>query len=46
MDGHAQCHVNEQDIMCSAISALTCTLIMGLRELTDDRSVSINDNDK
>lgn len=37
MDGHAQCHVNGQDIVCSAISALTCTLIMGLQELTDNR---------
>ena len=37
MEGHAQCHVNGQDIVCSAISALTCTLIMGLQELTANR---------
>ena len=37
MDGHAGRSVNGQDIVCSAISALTCTLIMGLRELTDNR---------
>lgn len=37
MDGHAQRHVNGQDIVCSAVSALTCTLINGLQELTDNR---------
>ena len=37
MDGHAGHHINGQDIVCSAISALTCTLIMGLQELTDNR---------
>lgn len=37
MDGHAGCHINGQDIVCSAISALTCTLIMGLQELTANR---------
>lgn len=37
MDGHAGHHINGQDIVCSAISALTCTLINGLQELTDNR---------
>lgn len=37
MDGHAMRHVNGQDIVCSAVSALTCTLIMALRELTANR---------
>lgn len=37
MNGHAACSINGQDIVCSAISALTCTLIMGLQELTDNR---------
>lgn len=37
MDGHAGYHVDGQDIVCSAVSALTCTLIMGLTELTDNR---------
>lgn len=37
MDGHAMQHINGQDIVCSAISALTCTLIMGLKELTANR---------
>lgn len=37
MDGHAGYHIDGQDIVCSAVSALTCTLIMGLKELTDNR---------
>lgn len=37
MDGHAGYHIDGQDIVCSAVSALTCTLIMGLQELTDNR---------
>lgn len=37
MDGHAGYHKDGQDIVCSAVSALTCTLIMGLQELTDNR---------
>jgi len=37
MDGHAGHRINGQDIVCSAVSALTCTLIMGLQELTDNR---------
>ena len=27
MDGHANCSVNGQDIVCAAVSALTCNLI-------------------
>ena len=37
MNGHAGHHVNGQDIVCSAISALTATLIMGLLDLTQNR---------
>lgn len=37
MDGHACCRSDGQDIVCSAVSALTCTLINGLRELTNNR---------
>lgn len=37
MDGHAGWHIDGSDIVCSAVSALTCTLIMGLQELTDNR---------
>lgn len=37
MQGHAGRSVNGQDIVCSAISALTCNLINSLEELTDNR---------
>lgn len=37
MHGHACQMVNGQDIVCSAISALTCNLINSLEELTDNR---------
>ena len=37
MDGHAGCGINGQDIVCSAVSALTCTLINALEHLTDNR---------
>lgn len=37
MQGHADRSVNGQDIVCSAISALTCNLINSLEELTDNR---------
>ena len=37
MQGHACRSVNDQDIVCSAISALTCNLINSLEELTDNR---------
>ena len=37
MDGHAGWGINGQDIVCSAVSALTCTLINALEELTDNR---------
>ena len=37
MTGHADRSINGQDIVCSAISALTCALISGLQELTDNR---------
>lgn len=34
MHGHAECSVNGQDIVCSAVSALTCNLINSLSNLT------------
>lgn len=37
MHGHACRMVNGQDIVCSAISALTCSLINSLEELTDNQ---------
>ena len=37
MDGHANRRVNGQDIVCAAVSALTCSLINALQELTGDR---------
>lgn len=37
MKGHACHNVNGQDIVCSAISALTCNLINSMEELTDNR---------
>lgn len=37
MKGHACHNVNSQDIVCSAISALTCNLINSLEDLTDNR---------
>lgn len=37
MHGHACRSVNGQDIVCSAISALTCNLINSLEDLTDNR---------
>lgn len=37
MQGHAGRSVNGQDIVCSAISALTCNLINSLEDLTNNR---------
>ncbi len=37
MQGHAGKSVNGQDIVCSAISALTCNLINSIEDLTDNR---------
>lgn len=37
MIGHAGNRIDGQDIVCAAISALTCNLINSLRELTGDR---------
>lgn len=36
MEGHAGFHVNGQDIVCAAISALTCNLVNSLQEFTND----------
>lgn len=37
MHGHAECSVNGQDIVCSAVSALTCNLINSLENLTQTK---------
>ena len=37
MQGHAGRSINGQDIVCAAVSALTCNLINSLRELTDNQ---------
>lgn len=36
MQGHAGKSLNGQDIVCAAVSALTCNLINSLQELTDN----------
>lgn len=37
MNGHAGCRVNGQDLVCAAVSALTCSLINSLRDLARDK---------
>lgn len=37
MNGHAGYHKNGQDIVCAAISALTCNLINSLLNLSEDK---------
>ena len=37
MDGHAGCGRHGIDIVCAAVSALTCGLIHALQSLTDNR---------
>lgn len=37
MRGHAGHRTGGQDIVCAAVSALTCSLINSLEELTDNR---------
>ena len=37
MHGHAGKSIRGQDIVCAAVSALTCNLINSLQELTDNR---------
>lgn len=37
MYGHAGYRIGGQDIVCAAVSALTCNLINSLEELTDNR---------
>lgn len=44
MDGHAGHRVNGQDIVCSAVSALTCTLANALQELTQNTIVCSMDS--
>lgn len=37
MEGHAGHHKDGQDLVCAAVSALTCNLINGLQELAGVR---------
>lgn len=37
MQGHAGRGNNGQDLVCAAVSALTCSLINSLQELTDNK---------
>lgn len=37
MDGHANCSINGQDIVCAAVSALTCNLINVLHDLAKEQ---------
>ncbi|MBO5458880.1 MAG: ribosomal-processing cysteine protease Prp [Lachnospira sp.] len=37
LEGHAGYHNNGADVVCSAISALTCNLINSLQNLTKDK---------
>ena len=37
MVGHAGCRKNGVDVVCAAISALTCNLILSLENLTSDK---------
>lgn len=37
MDGHANCSVNGQDIVCAAVSALTCNLVNVLQDLAKEQ---------
>ena len=46
MNGHANRSVNGQDIVCAAISALTCNLINSLEELTNNRIRADTDSGK
>lgn len=46
MNGHANRSINGQDIVCAAISALTCNLINSLEELTDNRIRADTDSGK
>lgn len=46
MNGHANRSVAGQDIVCAAISALTCNLINSLEDLTDNRIRADTDSGK
>lgn len=37
MRGHAGCHEDGQDLVCAAVSALTCSLIHSLKHLSGNR---------
>lgn len=37
MQGHAGKSIRGQDIVCAAVSALTCNLINSIRDLTDNK---------
>ena len=46
MNGHANSSVAGQDIVCAAISALTCNLINSIEELTDNQIRADTDSGK
>ncbi|MEE0004451.1 MAG: ribosomal-processing cysteine protease Prp, partial [Ligilactobacillus ruminis] len=46
LSGHADSGEYGQDIVCAAISALTCNLINSLEELTDNRIRADTDSGK
>ena len=45
-EGHAEFAPKGQDIVCAAISALTCNLINSMEELTDNRIRADTDSGK
>lgn len=46
MNGHAMRSVNGQDIVCAAVSSLTCNLINSLNELSGDHVEYSTDSGK
>lgn len=46
MTGHAGYHINGQDIVCAAVSALTCSLINSIHNLTSDKIRAETDSGK
>lgn len=46
MEGHAGYHKNGQDLVCAAVSVLTCNLINSLQELTDIKIRAKTDSGK
>lgn len=46
MQGHAGHHANGQDLVCAAVSALTCSLIHSLKHLSGNRIRAETDDGK